>query len=387
MAAGDEQARRRADVFAEHGERTRRGDRKPATRCASCVPAVYDSEDRRVPCLSSACRRLRPRCRAHVRSGRPSQFPTQGLFGGGTGGLANYALIDPDGVEHPVGSRKTTFTVPRGWTVTMQTCGGAVSAQPANGSQGGCRWSGRSRSSGRARLQVAIGRREPRSRPRGTGNCGGNTVPTKSSSSWASTIGGTFTDAIVLDEATGEYPDRKAPTTPSDWLSVGFPQITTRSLAAAGQVPEDIKPGPRHDGGHEFASSREDGACGLPLTTEGFRDILEDRGRSSRSRSTSSSRNPALVPPPSLPGGGRTAGRRRPCGPNAGGGPVAGRGEDVPPGRRRTRRGLLPPLLPQPPPRAARRGSWAASCPACRSSCPPRCPRPSANTSARARRW
>jgi N-methylhydantoinase B len=51
------------------------------------------------------------------------KFPPQGLFGGGTGGLANYALIDPDGAVHPLGS-KTTFTVACGWTVTMQTCGG-----------------------------------------------------------------------------------------------------------------------------------------------------------------------------------------------------------------------------------------------------------------------
>jgi N-methylhydantoinase B len=51
------------------------------------------------------------------------KFPPQGLFGGDPGGLANYALIDPDGAEHPLGS-KTTFTVPRGWTVSMQTCGG-----------------------------------------------------------------------------------------------------------------------------------------------------------------------------------------------------------------------------------------------------------------------
>jgi N-methylhydantoinase B len=51
------------------------------------------------------------------------KFPPQGLFGGGTGKLAYYGLIDPEGGAHPLGS-KTTFTVPKGWTVTMQTCGG-----------------------------------------------------------------------------------------------------------------------------------------------------------------------------------------------------------------------------------------------------------------------
>jgi N-methylhydantoinase B len=51
------------------------------------------------------------------------KFPPQGLFGGGTGKRAYYGLIDPEGNEHPLGS-KTTFTVPLGWTVTMQTCGG-----------------------------------------------------------------------------------------------------------------------------------------------------------------------------------------------------------------------------------------------------------------------
>jgi N-methylhydantoinase B len=57
------------------------------------------------------------------------KFPAQGLFGGGTGKVARYALIDPEGGEHPLGS-KTTFTVPRGWTVTMQTCGGGGYGPP-----------------------------------------------------------------------------------------------------------------------------------------------------------------------------------------------------------------------------------------------------------------
>ncbi len=57
------------------------------------------------------------------------KFAPQGLFGGGTGKLAYYGLIDPEGRAHPLGS-KTTFTVPRGWTVTMQTCGGGGYGPP-----------------------------------------------------------------------------------------------------------------------------------------------------------------------------------------------------------------------------------------------------------------
>ena len=52
-------------------------------------------------------------------------------------------------------------------------------------------------------------------------------------------IGGTFTDAIVLDEATGEFLIEKLPTTPSD-LSAGFHDATTRSLEAAGRGPGDV---------------------------------------------------------------------------------------------------------------------------------------------------
>jgi N-methylhydantoinase B len=51
------------------------------------------------------------------------KFPPLGLFGGGPGKLAHYALGGADGVERPLGS-KTTFTVPLGSYVSMQTCGG-----------------------------------------------------------------------------------------------------------------------------------------------------------------------------------------------------------------------------------------------------------------------
>ena len=51
------------------------------------------------------------------------KFAPQGLFGGSPGKLAYYALLDPEGKERPLRS-KITFAVPRGWSVTMQTCGG-----------------------------------------------------------------------------------------------------------------------------------------------------------------------------------------------------------------------------------------------------------------------
>jgi N-methylhydantoinase B len=51
------------------------------------------------------------------------KFPPQGLFGGGPGKTAYYGLVDPAGNASPRRS-KMTFSVPRGWFVTMQTCGG-----------------------------------------------------------------------------------------------------------------------------------------------------------------------------------------------------------------------------------------------------------------------
>ena len=57
------------------------------------------------------------------------RFPPEGLFGGASGQLAYYGLIEPDGRERPLGS-KVTFTVPRGCTVTMRTCGGGGYGPP-----------------------------------------------------------------------------------------------------------------------------------------------------------------------------------------------------------------------------------------------------------------
>jgi N-methylhydantoinase B len=51
------------------------------------------------------------------------KFPPQGLFGGGPGKVAYYGLVDPAGNASALRS-KVTFSVPSGWFVTMQTCGG-----------------------------------------------------------------------------------------------------------------------------------------------------------------------------------------------------------------------------------------------------------------------
>jgi N-methylhydantoinase B len=57
------------------------------------------------------------------------KFPAQGLFGGESGKLAYYGLIDSEGRESPLPS-KCTFTVPQGSAVTMQTCGGGGYGPP-----------------------------------------------------------------------------------------------------------------------------------------------------------------------------------------------------------------------------------------------------------------
>ena len=57
------------------------------------------------------------------------KFPPLGLFGGGPGKLAQYALGKPDGAEQPLGS-KCTFTVPAGHYVSMRTCGGGGYGPP-----------------------------------------------------------------------------------------------------------------------------------------------------------------------------------------------------------------------------------------------------------------
>jgi N-methylhydantoinase A len=87
-------------------------------------------------------------------------------------------------------------------------------------------------------------------------------------------IGGTFTDLVLLNEATGAITIEKVASTPSD-PSVSFHTIVTRGLARAGGEPGDVS-ALAH--GTTVATNciieGKTAACAL-LTTEGFRDILE----------------------------------------------------------------------------------------------------------------
>jgi N-methylhydantoinase A len=87
-------------------------------------------------------------------------------------------------------------------------------------------------------------------------------------------IGGTFTDLVIMDEATGAITIEKVPSTPSD-PSIGFETIVVQGLAAAGGQPGEVC-ALAH--GTTVATNciieGKTAACGL-LTTEGFRDILE----------------------------------------------------------------------------------------------------------------
>jgi N-methylhydantoinase A len=87
-------------------------------------------------------------------------------------------------------------------------------------------------------------------------------------------IGGTFTDAILVDEATGATRIAKVPSTPAD-PSVGFMDAARRILDEAGVRPAALR---LVIHGTTVATNAviegTSAPCGL-LTTEGFRDMLE----------------------------------------------------------------------------------------------------------------
>ena len=65
-------------------------------------------------------------------------------------------------------------------------------------------------------------------------------------------IGGTFTDAVLLNEETGEARTVKVPSTPDD-LSRGFLNAVHRILADRWRIPHGRRiPGPRHDRRHQL---------------------------------------------------------------------------------------------------------------------------------------
>ena len=86
--------------------------------------------------------------------------------------------------------------------------------------------------------------------------------------------GGTFTDAVIMDEASGDFRVEKVPSTPSD-PSVSFQQVVLQALEAAAARPEDVVY--LAHGTTVATNSIIEGKtakCGF-VTTQGFRDILE----------------------------------------------------------------------------------------------------------------
>jgi N-methylhydantoinase A len=86
--------------------------------------------------------------------------------------------------------------------------------------------------------------------------------------------GGTFTDAVIMTEDSGEFTIDKVPSTPSD-PSVSLHQIIRQSLDQVGGKPEEVTY--LVHGTTVATNSIIEGktAKGGLLTTEGFRDILE----------------------------------------------------------------------------------------------------------------
>src|SRR5579863_2051510 len=86
--------------------------------------------------------------------------------------------------------------------------------------------------------------------------------------------GGTFTDAVILDEESGAFTIDKVPSTPSD-PSASFGKIVAAALASSGAPAESVT---YLVHGTTVATNciieGKMAKCGL-ITTQGFRDILE----------------------------------------------------------------------------------------------------------------
>ena len=87
-------------------------------------------------------------------------------------------------------------------------------------------------------------------------------------------IGGTFTDATLIDETTGDVHVGKVPSTPAD-PSVGFLEAVGRMLHQAGLAPEDVAYVVH--GTTVATNSIIEGKVARTgfITTDGFRDMLE----------------------------------------------------------------------------------------------------------------
>src|SRR5437763_12573611 len=87
-------------------------------------------------------------------------------------------------------------------------------------------------------------------------------------------IGGTFTDATLLDEVTGEVRIAKASTTPRD-PSQGFMEVARRVLRQAGVPPAEVRFVVHATTVATNAIIEGKVAPTGLVTTEGFRDMLE----------------------------------------------------------------------------------------------------------------
>ena len=87
-------------------------------------------------------------------------------------------------------------------------------------------------------------------------------------------IGGTFTDAILLNESNGEIRTGKVPSTPSD-PSVGFLNVVDRMLEGAAVKPETVRYVVHGTTVATNAIIEGNLAKTAFITTDGFRDLLE----------------------------------------------------------------------------------------------------------------
>src|SRR6187431_845088 len=87
-------------------------------------------------------------------------------------------------------------------------------------------------------------------------------------------IGGTFTDAILIDEETGAFSISKVSSTPSD-PSEGFLHATDRILASAEADPGSLRYVVHGTTVATNAIIQRKIARTALITTEGFRDVLE----------------------------------------------------------------------------------------------------------------
>ena len=87
-------------------------------------------------------------------------------------------------------------------------------------------------------------------------------------------IGGTFTDATLIDENTGEIRTGKVPSTPED-PSVGFIHATDRMLDEASVSPDEVEYLVHGTTVATNAIIEKKVAPTGFITTDGFRDLLE----------------------------------------------------------------------------------------------------------------